>query len=133
MTEFKPILSQSRRILEPNTPTPQLRSRSLIVSVRNTNLSYFDTWYCVAVLSYHLFYMFLWSYLISLLLIYHHLTFPITNRNKSDDKKVNGYRNVHNPACFLNMSFKDIVNPYNGFFEKHTCFSQNNQWLNNII
>ena len=27
-----------------------------------------------------------------------YLTFPINNRNKSDDKKVTEYRNVHNPT-----------------------------------
>ena len=27
-----------------------------------------------------------------------YLTFPISDRNKSDDKKVTDYRNVYNPA-----------------------------------
>ena len=27
-----------------------------------------------------------------------HLTFQISNRNKSNDKKVTDYRNAHNPA-----------------------------------
>ena len=27
-----------------------------------------------------------------------YLAFPISNRNKSDDKKVTDYRNIHNPA-----------------------------------
>ena len=39
-----------------------------------------------------------------------YLTFPISNRNKSDDKKVTDCRNVHNPAyVFLNMSIKQFT------------------------
>ena len=37
-----------------------------------------------------------------------YLTFPISNKNKSDDKKVTDYRNVYNPAYFLNMSLNII-------------------------
>ena len=43
------------------------------------------------------------------------LTFPVTNRNKSDDKKVTGYKNVHNHAyvfwtCPILFSFRIFMN-----------------------
>ena len=87
----------------------------LLVSFYYNYKDFYHFWIfgCVTFLSFHLF-VFKAQYLLlknsnkcrifTVTILYHHfiwkkyLTFPISNRNKSDDKKVTDYRNVHNPA-----------------------------------